>query len=72
MGVTSIFESEHADLSGLFTKKSHEQITESHQKLFLDVNEAGCGTKIIFTNRKIRFLTFHEMFLIILLFSRNF
>lgn len=53
MGVTSIFEAEHADLSALFMKKSPEKITESHQKLFLNVNEAGCGTKTIFTNRKI-------------------
>lgn len=72
MGVTSIFKSEHADLSGLFMKKSPEKITESHQKLFLNVNEAGCGTKTIFTNSKIGILTIYEMLLIIFLFVRNF
>lgn len=56
MGVTRIFESENADLSGLFVKKlPDEHISESHQKIFLDINEAGCGIKTVFRNRKMIF-----------------
>lgn len=70
MGVTRIFESENADLSGLFVKKSPELISEAHQKLFLDVNEAGCGTKTVFRNRKMifDFLTVHKIFFTMIYF----
>ncbi|KAH8299901.1 hypothetical protein KR044_007356 [Drosophila immigrans] len=42
MGIKRIFEPGSADLSGLLAKKSSGLITEARQKLYLNVNEAGC------------------------------
>ncbi|EDW58701.1 serine protease inhibitor 42Dd [Drosophila virilis] len=42
LGIKRIFEKSAADLSGLFAKKSPQLITEARQKLYLNVNEAGC------------------------------
>ncbi|KAH8371667.1 hypothetical protein KR093_008407 [Drosophila rubida] len=42
LGVKSIFESGQADLSGLLANRSRGLITEVRQKLYLNVNEAGC------------------------------
>ncbi|XP_060656321.1 serine protease inhibitor 42Dd [Drosophila nasuta] len=44
LGIKRIFEPGNADLSGLFAKKSQGLITEARQKLYLNVNEAGCET----------------------------
>ncbi|KAH8407539.1 hypothetical protein KR222_005052, partial [Zaprionus bogoriensis] len=58
MGITSIFAAGTADLSDLFAKKSPDLITESRQKVFLDVGEAGVCT--LSKARKL-ILPFHHM-----------
>ncbi|KAH8291509.1 hypothetical protein KR054_012300 [Drosophila jambulina] len=44
LGISRVFESGQADLSGIFGKNSPQRISEARHKLFLLVNEAGCET----------------------------